>query len=67
MKASALREQTEDELRQLLVDTQRDLFEMRMHLGTAEGGEQPVRMRLLRREIARIKTVMRERERTGDS
>ena len=65
MKAENLREQTDDELRQELKDTQKNLFDIRVKRRTGDASEQPLRIRSLRREIARIKTVIRERELAG--
>jgi large subunit ribosomal protein L29 len=61
LKASGIREQTEDELRELCRETAKHLQTLRLHRGGGEGSEHPIRMRTLRRELARIKTVMRER------
>jgi len=61
LKAVTLREQTEAELRQLSQETLRHIQEMRAKKGGGDASEPPIRMRTLRRELARIKTVMRER------
>jgi large subunit ribosomal protein L29 len=61
MKAASLREQTVEELNQLLLDTQKELFELKAKRGVGDKSGQPVRMRWLRRDIARIKTVLRQR------
>ena len=61
MKAVGLREQTEEELRQRLRDTEQELIGARVKRRTVESGVQPLRLRTLRREVARIKTIMRER------
>ena len=61
MKAAELREQTDDELRELHRDTRQALFEMKVKQGMGDSSEQPLRIRALRREVARINTVMRER------
>lgn len=66
MKASNLREQTDDELRQLHEDAHKELFEVKMKKGWGDSAEQPLRIRSLRRDVARIKTVMRERELNKD-
>lgn len=60
MKAASLREQTREELEQLLRDTNRELTELRVHRTTGEAAERPTRLRSLRREVARIKTVLKE-------
>ena len=61
LKAAGLREQTEQEIRELCRETARHLLELRTRKGEGEGSEPPIRKRTLRRELARIKTVMRER------
>lgn len=61
VKASELRELTDEELRQRLRDRNDDLFAFRMQLAT--GTVDNVRAaRNARRDIARIKTLLRERE-----
>ena len=62
MKASSLREQTGEELQQLLDDTKKDLFELKVKKGWGDSSEQPLRIRSLRRDLARINTVIKERE-----
>jgi len=62
MKAASMREQTDDELRQLYTDTRKALLEMKLGKGTGDSSQQPLRIRSLRRDVARIMTVMRERE-----
>ena len=62
MKASKLKEQTDDELRQLSEDTQKELFDTKIKKGWGDSAEQPLRIRTLRRDVARIKTISRERE-----
>ena len=66
MKAVNLREQTEDELRNLLEETRRELGEMRMMHRVGDGSRQPIQRRGLRRNIARIETVLTERRAAGD-
>jgi large subunit ribosomal protein L29 len=63
MKAASLREQTDAELRQLEADLTRELFERQTQKGGVEGSEQPLRVRTVRRDIARVKTILGERER----
>lgn len=60
MKAENLREQTEDELRETLSETERELLELTIKkvTGTLEDS---AKVTMLRRDVARIKTVMRER------
>jgi large subunit ribosomal protein L29 len=61
MKAAKLREQTVDELRQVHTDTARDIREFKGKRGLGDSSEQPLRIRALRRDLARVKTIMRER------
>lgn len=61
MKAAELRELTDDELEQRLRDRADSLRSFRIHMAT--GVVDNVRSsRNARRDIARIKTIMRERE-----
>ena len=57
IKAEALRAKTLDELKAQLVDLKKEQFNLRFQ---AAGGqvENPTRARIVRREIARIKTVL---------
>jgi len=64
MKATQLREQTADELRELYDETRQALFELEVHKDASDT-ENPLKIRTLRRDVARIKTVMTEREREG--
>ena len=65
MKASSFREQTDEELRQLRDDTKSELFQVKMKKNTGGSAEQPLRIRALRRDLARIETVLGERLRHG--
>ncbi|MCX7591901.1 MAG: 50S ribosomal protein L29 [Kiritimatiellae bacterium] len=61
MKASALREQTDEELENLRRERRKEIADLKIRkkVGSAEN---PLRLRMLRRELARIETVIRERE-----
>lgn len=61
MKAAKLREMSDIELRQALEDSTRDLFGLRMKKVAGDTSEQPLRVRTMRREVARIKTLIKER------
>ena len=65
MKRSAhlkeLREKQDSELRFDIVQKQKELFELRFK-SSSEGLANPSRISALRREVARLKTMMRERE-----
>ena len=57
VKAEALREKTPDELKTQLIDLKKEQFNLRFQ--TAGGQvENPTRAKIVRREIARIKTVL---------
>jgi large subunit ribosomal protein L29 len=60
-KPAALREQSDDQLELLLAETQQNLFRLRLQSET-ERLEAPSEIIKAKREIARIKTILRERE-----
>lgn len=59
-KARAFRELTVDELRRKLSDLQQEGFQLRMQIAAGKA-QNPSRLREVRREIARVKTVLAER------
>lgn len=61
MKVFELREKTREELQDMLNGLHRELFNLRLRRGAQELPN-PLRLRSLRREIARIRTVLREDE-----
>lgn len=61
MKASEIRNLTSDELSKKLADLKDELFKLRFQLATGQL-ENPMRIRDVRRGIARVKTVIRQRE-----
>ncbi len=61
MKASALRELTEEELGQKYKELTEELFNLRFQLATSQI-ENVGRIRVVRRDIARVKTIQRERQ-----
>lgn len=63
MNAPELRVKSNDELRKELIDLNREAFNLRMQKGAGQLSR-PSRIKSLRRDIARIKTVLSERERT---
>ena len=58
---SEIRAKETGDLRQELADRTREVFNLRFQKAT-EKAENPGRIRALRRDVARIKTVLRERE-----
>ena len=61
MRAKDLRDLTDDELEQRLADTRHELFNLRFQSVTG-ALENSARLKLAKREIARILTVVTERE-----
>lgn len=59
MKASELRELSREELRQKLEDLTQEVFNLRFQHATDQL-ENPMRLGQAKRDIARIKTVLRE-------
>ena len=60
VKASELRAQTSDELKTKLVSLKREQFNLRFKVASGEN-ENSSRIRIIRREIARLKTVLTEK------
>lgn len=56
-----MRDLTPDELEKKLADLKEELFNLRFQLATGQL-DNPMRMKAVRKDIARVKTVMRERE-----
>lgn len=61
MKARDLREMTPEELEARLKDLKGELFNLRFQLATGQL-DNIMRIRQVRKDIARVKTVMREME-----
>ncbi len=61
MKASELREKTAQELNSSLEELFKEQFNLRMQKGTGQMSR-PSRMNEVRKEIARIKTVLNEQK-----
>ena len=63
MKAKELREMTTAELEKKLSELKKDLFFLRMQHATNQL-DNPLQINLVKKDIARIKTVIREKETT---
>ena len=61
MRGSEIRELTLEELRQREEDISEELFNLRFQLATSQL-ENKMRVRQVRRDLARIKTIMREKQ-----
>jgi large subunit ribosomal protein L29 len=64
MKAAEMRTKTESELNTELVELRREQFNLRMQRAIGQLGN-PSRFREIRKEIARIKTVLNEKAGTA--
>ncbi|KQN72774.1 50S ribosomal protein L29 [Devosia sp. BK] len=60
MKASDVRSKTADELKDQLVDLKKEQFNLRFQRATQQL-EKPAQVKLVRRDIARIKTILGEK------
>ena len=61
MKVKEIRELTTEEIQKKLVETKEELFNLRFQQATGTL-EKPSRLRDLRHTVARMKTVLKERE-----
>ena len=65
MKAADIRDLTGDEIVARIEQLEEELFRLRFRSATVEL-ENPMLLRNLRRDIARLKTVLRERQPAGE-
>ncbi|MCT4605202.1 MAG: 50S ribosomal protein L29 [Marinisporobacter sp.] len=61
MKANKLRDMTVQELNNKLMELKNELFNLRFQLATGQL-ENPMKVKSVRKEIARTKTILREKE-----
>lgn len=61
MKAKEIRQKSEKELNVQLTDLKAELFNLRFQLATGQL-DNPLRISTVRKDIARVKTIMREHE-----
>lgn len=61
MKANKVRDLSVNELEQKLVELKGELFNLRFQMATGQL-ENPVKVREVKKSIARIKTILREKE-----
>ena len=66
MKATELREKSVEELNKELIDLLKEQFNLRFQQATGTL-EKAARIRVVRRDIARIKTILAERKRAAAS
>ena len=61
MKVKEVRELSTEEINKKLVEAKEELFNLRFQLATGQL-ENPMRIGGIRKDIARVKTIIRERE-----
>ena len=61
MKAKEIRQMSEKELNTQLMELKAELFNLRFQLATGQL-DNPLRINTVRKDIARVKTIVRERE-----
>jgi large subunit ribosomal protein L29 len=61
MKVNEIRQLTDVELDSKLLDLKNELFNLRFQLATGQL-DNPMRIKAVRKDIARVKTIIRERE-----
>ncbi|HEY8393096.1 MAG TPA: 50S ribosomal protein L29 [Capillibacterium sp.] len=61
MKAEEIRAMSGEELQKKLTDLKAELFNLRFQLATGQL-DNPARVRSVRKDIARVKTILHERE-----
>lgn len=61
MKANKIRELSSNELEQKLLELKGELFNLRFQMATGQL-ENPMKVKDVKKSIARIKTILRERE-----
>lgn len=61
VKASKIRELTDEELNKKVSDYKEELFNLRFQLATGQL-DNPMRIREVKKNIARCKTILRQRE-----
>ena len=66
MKASDIREMVDADIRARIAELEEERFRLKFRSAT-EPLEDPLRLRHIRRDVARLKTVLRERQATATS
>jgi large subunit ribosomal protein L29 len=65
MQAEEIRQMGDDEIRALIAEKEESRFRLRFR-GATETLDKPLELRWLHRDIARLKTILRERERSHE-
>ena len=61
MRPEEIREMSDDEIRSRIAELEEERFRLRFRSAT-ETLEDPLRFRVIRKDIARLKTILRERQ-----
>ena len=61
MKPKELRDMSVDQLKQSLISKEEELFNLKIQMFTKQL-ENPMKVRQARRQVARLKTILREKE-----
>ncbi len=62
MKIKQLRDNSSDELRAQIQEAEKEMLGIKVKKAGADGSTQPLKIRTIRRDVARMHTVIRERE-----
>lgn len=62
MKIKQIRENSSDEIRAQILDAEKEMLGIKVKKAAADGTTQPLKIRMMRRDVARMQTVIRERE-----
>ena len=66
MRADEIREMGDEDIRGRIAELEEERFRLRFR-GATETLEDPLRLRSIRKDVARLKTVLRERELGGET
>ncbi len=66
MRADEIREMSDADIRSRIAELEEERFRLRFRSAT-ETLEDPLRLRSIRKDVARLKTVLRERELAGET
>ncbi len=61
MNAAEMRQKTVDDLRREIAASEKEIWKIKFQKGSEKAGD-PNKVRVLRRELARMHTILRERE-----
>jgi large subunit ribosomal protein L29 len=65
MQAEEIRQMSDEDIRALITEKEESRFRLRFR-GATETLDKPLELRWLRKDIARLKTILRERERSHE-